>query len=663
MDLSDSYRNISRSEIEVMQSNGCICENWSKVLVKNGFDPSHFRNVKFSGNIRLGIINSSYNENGNAGLKPGIENARLHNCSVGSDVVIYNIGECISNYVIEDRVNIINCGKIHTEGITSFGNGIEVSVLIETGKRSVKIWDGLSSSEAYLSALYRHRPEVNSAIGKMIDIYSGKVSSSSGTIGHDSSISGCNEIRNVKFGPYSKITGSLLLNDGSVNSCSYDPVIIEHGVIIEHFIANSGSRISGSSIIEKCFIGQGCIFDKHFSAENSLFFSCSDGLNGEASSVFAGPYTVSHHKSTLLIAGLFSFMNAGSGTNQSNHMYKLGPVHQGIMERGSKTSSNSYITWPSYFGPFTFVTGSHYKNLDSSHLPFSYVVESKEGSFIIPAVNLRSIGTMRDIEKWPNRDRRKDPEKQDFITFDQFNPFTVGRMVIGKKILQKLSSVQTTDIYHIGNLYVKSSSICDGIELYQNGIDRYVGESVIKRLGDSEFTSIEELRKILVTREMRGSGEWVDLAGLIAPKQEVDLILDEIESGKCRTSESLNDSLKKLYNSYNEYSWTWVCRTIEDEYGITVNKITVIDIIRIVEKYRKSTTWLNNLLYTDARKEFSSSSMTGYGIDGEDEAKITDFSCVRGEFETNETVNNIRESTYRITILCNDLISRIKCIR
>ena len=58
---------------------------------------------------------------------------------------------------------------------------------------------------------------------------------------------------------------------------------------------------------------------------------------------FAGPYKVTHHKSTLLIAGMFSFMNAGSGSNQSNHMYKLGPIHQGTLERGAKTTSDSYI--------------------------------------------------------------------------------------------------------------------------------------------------------------------------------------------------------------------------------------------------------------------------------------------------------------------------------
>ena len=73
-----------------------------------------------------------------------------------------------------------------------------------------------------------------------------------------------------------------------------------------------------------------------------------------ACSIFAGPYTVTHHKSTLLIAGLYSFMNAGSSSNQSNHMYKLGPVHQGILERGTKTTSNSYIVFPARIGGIHF---------------------------------------------------------------------------------------------------------------------------------------------------------------------------------------------------------------------------------------------------------------------------------------------------------------------
>lgn len=92
---------------------------------------------------------------------------------------------------------------------------------------------------------------------------------------------------------------------------------------------------------------------------------------------FAGPFTVTHHKSTLLIAGMFSFMNAGSGSNQSNHMYKLGPIHQGALERGAKTTSDSYILWPARIGAFSLVMGRHVNHPDTSDLPFSYLIEDK----------------------------------------------------------------------------------------------------------------------------------------------------------------------------------------------------------------------------------------------------------------------------------------------
>jgi len=45
----------------------------------------------------------------------------------------------------------------------------------------------------------------------------------------------------------------------------------------------------------------------------------------------------------------------------------------------------------------------------------------------------------RDSEKWPTRDRRKDPDKKDIINFTLYNPFTAGRMVKAVKILGELA--------------------------------------------------------------------------------------------------------------------------------------------------------------------------------------------------------------------------------
>jgi hypothetical protein len=664
MSLNENYRNITVPETEILKLNGCSCDDWSRITVKQGFDPSKCINVIFSGDISLGVFKEPFTDESGVSIPSGILNARLHNCTIGSNVIISNIGDYIANYNIEDNVVIKNCGKIHTEGISSFGNGIPVAVLNETGARAVKMWDRLSAHEAYIIALYRHRSSAITKIEKLVDDYTEKHSGIRGTIGFNSRIFNCSNIRNVKVGSCSHIEGAMTLNEGSVNSCIDDPVFIGPGVIMEHFIVCSGSIVSESTLIDKCFIGQGCILSKHYSAENSLFFANCGGYHGEACSIFAGPYTVTHHKSTLLIAGIFSFMNAGSGSNQSNHMYKLGPIHQGIMERGSKTTSNSYLLWPARIGPFTLVMGRHYKNMDTSSLPFSYLIESNDESILVPGINLRSVGTIRDAQKWPLRDRRKDPDKIDQVNFNLLSPYTIRKMFDGRNLLRRLrtENPEGTASYAYNNMKIGAASLGRGIELYQTGINKFLGNSLIKRLEKTEFRTNGELRNRLMPDRQVGKGEWVDLAGLIAPKSEVDILLDDIESEKIRSVEELSEAFYKMHRSYYDWEWTWTCERIEEEAGSSVNKLTAKDIIAIVEVWKKSVVDLDNLLYEDARKEFTLSSMTGFGIDGGEDIKKRDFEQVRGEFESNSVVTAIKEHINTKTALGNELIERIKKI-
>jgi hypothetical protein len=499
----------------------------------------------------------------------------------------------------------------------------------------------------------------------MIDDYSESAASNTGIISGNSRIFNCSNIRNVKIGPYSRIEGAVSLNEGSVNSCKEDPVYIGPGVIMEHFIVCSGAIITESTLVDKCFIGQGCVLGKHYSAENSLFFANCGGYHGEACSIFAGPYTVTHHKSTLLIAGIFSFMNAGSGSNQSNHMYKLGPIHQGIMERGSKTTSDSYLLWPARIGPFTLVMGRHYKNMDTSSLPFSYLIESKDESILVPGINLRSVGTIRDAQKWPLRDRRKDPVKIDQVNFNLLSPYTIHKMIEGRDLLGNLKHLSgaVSATYTYKNMLIKGASLERGIELYQTGINKFLGNSIIKRLEKNDLKTTGALRKRLVPDKKMGSGEWVDLAGLIAPMQAVDNLLDGIESGKLKRIEDVEEAFRKMHKSYYDWEWTWSCKRIQEEEGKSVNKFTAADVIRIVERWKKSVVDLDKMLYDDARKEFTLSSMTGFGIDGGDEIKKLDFEQVRGEFESNSVVAAIQDHIKKKTVLGDSLISRLQKIK
>lgn len=660
-----THRNITQKEIDVLLSNGTECSNWDLVQVKDGFNPQYIKNTIFSGKIKLGVFEKDFTLSGGLKKHSGIYNAVIHNCTIGDNVLIENIQNYIANYSIGKNSFIQNVDVILVDGKTSFGNGVQVNVLNETGGREVHINDKLSAHFAYIYSLYRHRPKLIEKMKAITDFYCDKHSSEIGIIGNDCKILNVGYIKNVKIGPYCNITGTMKLKNGSINSNEHAPVYIGRNVIAQDFIISSGSSIAGGSFITRCFVGQACFIDHGYSASDSLFFSNFHGENCEACALFAGPYTVTHHKSTLLIAGMFSFMNAGSGSNQSNHMYKLGPIHQGIIERGAKTTSNSFILWPAKVGAFSLIMGRHSQHADTSNLPFSYLIEKDNSTYISPGINLRSVGTIRDAKKWPERDMRKDPEKLDCINFNLLSPYTIQKVFAGIEILKNLqfTAGETSEIYTFQSCIIQNRSLKRGLQLYEIIIHKFLGNSIIKRLENTKFKNNEEIRERLNPHTSIGLGEWVDLSGLIAPKSEIDNLLDQIESGEITKLKDVNHVFHKLHENYYVNEWTWAWDKIQSFYNLKPDTITAEDIIKIVEKWKESVIGLDELIYQDAQKEFSLSFKTGFGADGNIQDRAMDFEYVRGAFDKNPFVRTTLKHIEDKKALGNELIERIGNIK
>ena len=485
--LATAFRPLTDNEIRTMESAGCSAEAWESIEVAEHFDAGALANVTFSGQIRLGNFNEKVPLPGGIERPSGIRNAVLHNCRVGHNVLIRNIGRHIANFSIGDDVVIENVDLLAVEGETAFGNGARVRILNEAGGRETPIFDRLSAQIAYFMVAYRDRPEMIEQLEKMIADHVAAVRSTRGTIGSGAWIVGCGALTNVRIGSAARISGALKLTDGTVHSCAEAPTKIGDGVIAKHFIVSTGAVVDSGAMVTHCFIGQGAKIGRHFSADHSLFFANCEALHGEACSAFAGPYTVTHHKSSLLIAGMFSFFNAGSGTNQSNHMYRLGPVHQGVMERGCKTGSDAYLLWPARVGAFTTVIGRHKRQIDTTDFPFSYLVERDGRSVLMPGANLHSVGTRRDMVKWPQRDRRGSPagglDALDLIQFEALNPCTVGKMLQGRQRLHVLEAPDaTTEYVDLSGAAVARSRLRKGINIYTMAINWYLGRNIADRL-------------------------------------------------------------------------------------------------------------------------------------------------------------------------------------
>ena len=640
------YRNLTREEIDQMQKQMCSAENWDAVEVADGFCADYVRHTRFSGKVRLGAFRKIFELAGGIRKHSGIHYATLHNVTLGDDCYIKNVKNYIANYTIGEGTFIENVDIILTDGKSSFGNGVEVSVLNETGGREVMIYDRLSAQTAYVMALYRHRPQMVARLREIIGRYVESVTSDSGHIGSDVFIVDSGYLKNVRVGDCCKIEGASRLKNGSINSNRNAPVHIGVNVIGDDFIISSGSSVEDGVTFSRCFIGQSCKLGHNYSASDSLFFSNCHGENGEACAIFAGPFTVTHHKSTLLIAGMFSFMNAGSGSNQSNHMYKLGPIHQGIMERGAKTASDSYILWPAKVGAFSLVMGRHVSHQDTSDFPFSYLIEQQNTTYVMPGANLKSVGTIRDAKKWPVRDGRHDPDRLDQINYNLLSPYVIQKMLNGVKILKELQAVsgENSESYAYQSGKIRRSSLLNGLKYYGMAIDKFLGNSLITRIMKSEFSSLEELRKAFVPVSAYGDGNWVDIAGMIAPKKAVSDLLDDIQNGRLVDVDAINARFADIHSNYYDYEWHWAYKVIEEHYGVDLQKITADEICSLVERWRTSVVGLDNLVYEDARKEFSLSSMTSFGADGDENVRMEDFMQVRGSFfESNPFVMSVKE--------------------
>ncbi|MBR1668858.1 MAG: DUF4954 family protein [Bacteroidaceae bacterium] len=524
-------RELTVNEIAQLEERGCWAEDWSDILVDEGFSPSRMKDVLLYGHVEIGNLNGSVEVEEGFRRPCCIRNATLRNVVIGDDCLIENVRGYISNEQIGDRCYVANVGVITNQEDSTFGCGTEISVLNEGGSGNIVLFEGLTAQLAWMMVNF----EGVRKLGR-----SSSEAKGCGSMGAGARIVGAKEISNVKIGEGCEVQGSSRISNCTIMSTDDAGTLIGTDVILENSIVAAGASVTDGAKVAGCFVGESVHIGKGFSAEGSIFFANSYMDNGESCAAFCGPFATSHHKSTLLIGGAFSFYNAGSGTNQSNHAYKMGPIHWGTLDRGSKTASGSHILWPAHVGSFSMVMGKVQSHPQVQKLPFSYVIAEGRDTWLVPGINIRTVGTWRDINKWPKRDARPLDSRNDLINFAFPNPYIIQSVLEGKSVLENLQKTHSedTEIYEYGGCKIKQLALVKGIQYY---------DMIIKLFLHHCFqTNTAE------TAEADGS-RWVDMMGMLAPKSELDSVVRDIENGTIGTAEELKGVLQQIHQNYKPY--------------------------------------------------------------------------------------------------------------
>ena len=161
-------------------------------------------------------------------------------------------------------------------------------------------------------------------------------------------------------------------------------------------------------------------------------------------------------------------------------------------------------------------------------------------------------------------------------------------------------------------------------------------------------------------QKKNGKGDWVDASGLIAPKSEIERLVNEIRNGEIQTLAELESFFKNLHRNYYELEWSWTSGLLEQYAGKNLAEVTAADLIKLVSQWKECVISLDKLIYEDAKKEFRLSAMTGFGMDGDNLVKKQDFVKVRGTFEKNRFVTEIIEHIRKKSELGDKIISQLQ---
>ncbi len=584
-------RQLLEEEIAALEQNGCQAEDWTRIVVDDDFHADRLHRVTMYGDITLGKFDGYMEVSKGFNKKTGIYNATLRNVTIGDDCLVENVAGYINNYAIGNGCHISNvCTMETTEGAT-YGEGNLISVLNEVGEGNLIIYHGLTSQFAAFMVKHFSNKAVKDAVWRLIREETVRTMPETATIGNGVKIVNTKELTNTIVYDDCEISGAARLSDCTIMSSAQSNVFIGTGVICENSIISEGSSVINSVKMQNCFVGEACKISNGFTASDSVFFANSYMSNGEACAAFCGPFTASHHKSSLLIGGMFSFYNAGSATNFSNHAYKMGPMHYGTLERGSKTASGAYVLMPAHIGTFSVCFGKLMYHPDTRSLPFSYLIAYNDTMYLVPGRNLTTVGLYRDIRKWPKRDMRPVSERKSVVNFDWLSPFSVGEILEGKKILEDLANASGHNVssYNYHEYEIKNSSLHKGIKYYDIALRIYMG-AVLKR--HAPVTPTSDI----------GKGKWVDLAGLLMPESEEQRLVEDILSGEIETTHDVVRRFEEIDGNYPEYRWTWTYDMMLEYYGF--DELNDDNVERIKQDYVNARrAWIAEIK-KDAAKEF-----------------------------------------------------------
>lgn len=561
--FGDEVRPLSSDEISVLTKNRNVCDAWDKIRVHPEFGPEGIYDSLFMGNVVLGKMRTGeQNTTGNAVPQPGIYRCTIAGSEIGNNVTLNNVG-LINRTVVEDNVSILSCGTIFCEGKTTYGNGTEVIIAVETGGREVVVFAEMTLGIAETVARKRGDKEFQERRRALVSEYVSKTENTMTIICEGSRIASTPRLENVYIGPNAVITAAQSITNSTILSSKEEPVVIKDGALVDSSIIQWGCEVASMAIVSSSLLCEHSHVERHGKVNHSIIGSNTGIGEGEVTSSLVGPFVGFHHQA-LLIAAFWpeGKGNIAYGANVGSNHTGRAPDQEIWCGEGTFFGLGCSIKFPADYSraPYSIIATGVTTLPQKVEFPFSLINTPVDRlARIPPAFNEIRPGWVvaenmyalyRNEAKFKDRNK----SKRESIGYEILRPDIVDLMVEARRRLSEAKpkaegGYTERDIAGLGKNFLVEPARRRGIEIYTFAIGLYALRGLFKRISglpdgekekaagilskETEDPRWEHERRTLVV-EFGGRPVRELLMELISREKE---IAELVESSKARDDE------------------------------------------------------------------------------------------------------------------------------
>ncbi|HDN97713.1 MAG TPA: DUF4954 family protein [bacterium] len=555
-EIFKDVRPLTAEEIEQLKKFGNWAEDWSKIKVGKDFKPERVRNSFFFGEVIIGSFEKSVNVDGLI-LPSGIYRSTIVNSKIANNSLIKDV-KFLANSIVCEEVVIMNVDEINCKKGSTFGNGEELPIAIETGGREVKVFSEIPFDWVEKLA-YRKDSSFLSQYEEKVKDYVSNIKGDFSIFFPGVMVKNSRLIDSVIVGEFAIIENACKVSNSTILSNKEERTEIKDGALVSDSLIQWGCEVSSMGIVDHSLLAEHSHVERHGKVTNSIIGPNTGIGEGEVTSSLVGPFVGFHHQA-LLIAALWpeGKGNVGYGANVgSNHTGKA-PDQEIWPGEGLFFGLGVNIKFPANFkkSPYTIIATGVTTLPQCVEFPFSLInIPSSVYEGISPAINEIMPGWVlknnifmikRNEEKYKKRNKAKRTE----FVFEVFRPEIVDLMIDARKRLMDVKEIKQIytekEIKGLGKNYLLEERRKEGIEAYTFYIQWYALTGLKRKIEEILSKNGKVSEDIL--REKSDDERWEHERKIILqefPDEKIPDLLKRLSKMQRKIAEDVESSKAK----------------------------------------------------------------------------------------------------------------------